>query len=70
MAPVFHTLGKLALKLHVQDHQLTRLCDRGKVPFQRAGRIRLFAESDIPAIRAALIAAGYLKPESREVIHA
>jgi DNA-binding transcriptional MerR regulator len=64
------TLGRVAVKVGVPEHQLRRLCKLGLVPFDLAGRIRLFSESDVPAIRAALIAAGYLRSDAREVARA
>ncbi len=59
--PVFHTTGKMALRLGVQDWMLLRLASHDKVPHLRADRQRLFSEADEPAIRAALVEAGYLK---------
>ena len=70
MPDTFHTLGILAMKLGCQAHHLDRLCRRGKIPFTAAGRLRLLAEKDIPAVRAALVKAGFLKPDRAEVSNA
>lgn len=61
------TLGKLALLLGVQEHQLRQLANRGKVPHSRAGRFRLFKESDLPKIRQACVDAGFLDLSVLEV---
>jgi hypothetical protein len=60
------TLGKASIELHCAEHQLRRLCDQQRIPFSRAGKYRLFDAADLPAIREALIHAGYLKPDSGE----
>jgi hypothetical protein len=59
------TLGKCALALGVQEWQLRRLADAGRVPFTAAGSYRLFASRDLPAIRSALRAANYLPQTNR-----
>lgn len=65
-----YTLGKLALKLGVQAFVLQRMANRGAIPFMKADRFHVFTEEHIPAIRAALVKAGYLKPESEPVARA
>jgi hypothetical protein len=55
------TTGKLALRLGVQEHHIRRLARAGRIPFRFAGVYRVYAESDIAVIRAALVAAGYLR---------
>lgn len=59
-----HTTGLLALRLGVQAHHLGRLARANLIPYTRAGRLHLFAEDDLPVIRQALIARGWLKPEA------
>ena len=59
MADQQHTSGILALRLRVPQHAMDRLARRGKIPYATAGRIRLFAEADVPKVAAALTAAGY-----------
>jgi hypothetical protein len=62
------TLGKAAIELRCSEHHLRTLADRERIPVVRAGKYRLFDVADFPAIRAALIEAGYLpKPEAVEV---
>ncbi len=53
------TVGKLALAVGAQEHQIRRLADRGKIPCVRAGRYRVFNAVDLPAIRRAVAEAGY-----------
>lgn len=65
------TLGKAAIELRCSEHHLRTLADRERIPVTRAGKYRLFAVADFPAIRAALIEAGYLpRPEAEEVASA
>jgi hypothetical protein len=58
------TLGLAAVRIGggVQHHHLRRLARRGAIPHQRAGRLHLVAVADLPRIRAACVAAGYLEP--------
>jgi hypothetical protein len=53
-----YTPGVLALRLGVQPHHLARLIKRRLIPFTRAGRFHLIAESDVPRVCEALKAAG------------
>lgn len=66
----FSTPGVLALRLGVQVHHLVRLLKRGQIPFARAGRLHLIAESDVELARAALRVAGYLRDQPEAVAHA
>lgn len=56
------TIGPLAVRLGLLDAHLRKLCNREKIPFLIFHGMRVFRESDVPAIRAACIEAGYLKP--------
>lgn len=53
------TLGHAALRIGAQYHHLDRLARRGRLAHVTAGRLRLVRESDLPAIRDAVEAAGY-----------
>jgi hypothetical protein len=64
------TFGLCATEIGVQAHHIERLAARGKIRFTRAGRIRLVLVSDFPAIRAACVAAGYLKVPTEAVANA
>ena len=56
------TPGDVADRLGCQAWKVVRLCRRGVLrPSKLAGRVRVFQEEDLPAIRTALIVAGYLK---------
>ncbi len=58
------TLGQCASRLECQLWQIQRIVDRGMVPEPpRVGKYRVFAESDLPALRSALAKAGFLPPE-------
>ena len=61
------TLGKAAIELRCAEHHLRKLCDLDRIPFVRAGRYRVFDVNDLPRIREALVAAGYLAPSTTEV---
>jgi hypothetical protein len=56
----FLTTGSAALRLRVLPHHVVRILDRGMAPHQRVGRVRLIALGDLPLLREALVAAGYL----------
>lgn len=59
------TLGDIAIINNVPIWTLRRLCRRGILPEPtRAGGYRVFEDSDLPAIRKALRAAGYVKQYS------
>jgi hypothetical protein len=60
----YFTLGKLAIRLRVSEWSLRNLADLGRIPHTHAGKYRLFAEADIPTIRAECIRAGYLQAEA------
>ncbi|MBP3959875.1 hypothetical protein J8F10_31895 [Gemmata sp. G18] len=62
----FHMLGVTALRVGASPHHLFRLAERGQVPHIKVDRFRVFAESDEPAIRAALLAAGYIRDQKTE----
>jgi hypothetical protein len=63
LAPVL-TLGDVAHKVGVSVWQVRRLFERGTLPAAaRVGQYRVVAEADVPAIKEALEAAGYLKSE-------
>jgi hypothetical protein len=58
------TLGQVARRCGVDLWQVQRLVDSGRLPEPpRVGKYRVFAESDVPAIRAALSKAGFLPPD-------
>jgi hypothetical protein len=60
------TLGLAAVEIGggLQHHHVSRLCQRGRVPHQRAGRLRLIRRADLEKLRAAAIAAGYITETS------
>lgn len=60
-APKFLTTSEVCLELRIVPNVLRRAIDAGVVAPSKAGRIAVFAESDLTAIRAALLAAGYLR---------
>ena len=51
----------------VQPHHLDRLAQRKLIPYSRAGRFRFVAVADLPLIREACVAAGYLRDPEPEV---
>lgn len=54
-------VGEVARRLGVKPWQVRRVVERGLVPEPtRIGAYRAFAESDLPALDAALRQAGYL----------
>jgi hypothetical protein len=56
-------LGEAADRLGVQSWRLARLFRQGHHPEPpRLGRYRVVRESELPALRAALLKAGWLKP--------
>jgi hypothetical protein len=58
------TTGQLARRLGCFIWQIHKALERKLIPEPaRAGNLRLFAESDLPAIEAALRTAGYLRTE-------
>jgi hypothetical protein len=59
--PGLLTLGVAADRLGVQLYRLSRLFQRGALPTVRVGRYRVIRESDLPRVKAACLAAGYLK---------
>jgi DNA-binding transcriptional MerR regulator len=62
------TIGAVAERLGVQPWQVRRLYERGLLPpAARVGAYRVVAPSELPVIRRALVAAGYLP---KEVAHA
>ncbi len=56
--------GILGLRLGCLKSQIDRLASEGKIPFTKAGRFRVFFESDFETIRATLVKAGYIQPAS------
>jgi hypothetical protein len=62
----FYTLGKLAVRLCVTEWSLRNLAKLGRIPHTHAGKYRLFAEADLPAIREECLRAGYLTPDVHE----
>jgi hypothetical protein len=55
------TSGQAAVHLGVREWQLVSLYRRGLLPEpQRLGRLRAIDADDLPRIRSALVAAGYL----------
>jgi hypothetical protein len=62
----------MALMVGVLEMQLRRLCNRQPetVPHAKMGLVRVFDVNDVEKIRAACVAAGYLKPETAAVTHA
>jgi len=58
------TLGIAALKIGrgCMYNHLHRLALRNAIPHQRAGRIRLVSEADLPLIAQVCERAGYLSP--------
>jgi len=60
-------LGDVAARLGCREWQLRRLFERGLVPEPaRAGRGRVFTEADLPALRSALVNAGYLPSDQAD----
>lgn len=65
----FYTLGEIARETGATQWQVRRLFERGLLPpAERIGLYRVVRAEDLPAIRTALIQAGYLEAES-EVSH-
>jgi hypothetical protein len=61
MADKFLTVGEVADRFGIQGWKLSRLFRRGLLPEpMRFRQYRMLPESDLPAIRAALVKAGYL----------
>jgi hypothetical protein len=59
--PQFLTVGQAALALKCREWQIDRLYRLRKLPEPgRLGRLRAINAADLPRIRAALVAAGYL----------
>lgn len=59
------TVSDVAIATGMRETHIRRLCDAKKIPHQRAGGRRIFQQSDLPKIKAAAIAAGYLtEPKS------
>jgi hypothetical protein len=55
------TVGEAAARLGVAPWRVVRLYLRGLLPEpERVGRVRVVTEAHLPAIRAALVRAGYL----------
>jgi len=62
MATAYLTIGQAAVRLSVQEWAVRRLFQRKLLPEPaRLGTYRLLLESDLPRIKRALKAAGYLK---------
>jgi predicted DNA-binding transcriptional regulator AlpA len=58
------TTTRLAARLGLHRKKLVRLIEAGVLPEpERLGTFRLWAPSEVPAIRARLIEAGVLGPE-------
>lgn len=56
------TLGDAATRLGCQSWQIRKMYTKGILPEPpRIGGVRVLAEADLPALRAALLKAGYLK---------
>ena len=59
----YYTLGEIARETGATPWQVRRLYERGLLPpAERIGLYRVVRAADLPAIRSALIEAGYLKP--------
>ena len=55
------TLGQVGERCHVATWKIQRLYERGLLPpAQRVGPYRVIDEGELPAVEAALRAAGYL----------
>lgn len=62
------TTAKLARRFGVEVWKVRRVFERGMVPEPgRLGLVRVFSESDVPPIEAAMIRAGYLEPKAASV---
>jgi hypothetical protein len=62
--PTTFTTGQVAKYFDVPVWQLLQTIKRGFLPEPgRGGIYRVWVEADLPAVRAALIAAGYLRAE-------
>ncbi len=57
------TTGVAALAAGLLAHHLRQLAEDGRVPGERAGRFWTFRREDVPTIRKAAEAAGFLKAE-------
>jgi hypothetical protein len=55
-------ISEVALRVGVPEWRLRQLADAGRVPCGRLGRMRVFDEGALPAIRAAAAAAGFVIP--------
>lgn len=62
------TTGQAADRVGVPRWCVQRLMETGRFPVKaRFGTYRLVDENDLPALRDALLAAGYLKPQPEAV---
>jgi DNA-binding transcriptional MerR regulator len=60
-ASPFLTLGQVAQKFNCREWQVRRLYERQLLPpARRAGQYRIVTSEELPAIKAALLQAGYL----------
>jgi hypothetical protein len=59
------TLGQVAQYFGRPTWVLQRLADQKRFPFQRVGRYRVVPTDQLPAVEAALRAAGYLPPVAK-----
>ncbi len=65
------TLGQVARRLGADTWMIQSLVDRRRLPKPRkVGPYRVIPEDELPMVLDALKAAGYLPPESPEMIHA
>jgi hypothetical protein len=65
-AKLLLNVGDLAVRLGALEYHVRQACERGLIPYARAGRNRVFDEADVPTIRAAMVAAGFLPAPAAE----
>lgn len=55
-------ISEAAVRVGAPEWRLRQLADAGRVPCRRLGRVRVFDEGSLPAIREVAAAAGFTVP--------
>ncbi len=55
-------ISEAAVRVGTPEWRLRQLADAGRVQCRRLGRVRVFDENSLPAIRAVVAAAGFAVP--------
>jgi excisionase family DNA binding protein len=64
------TIGDVCRAIGVGETRIRRLCNAGKIPFERVGTLRLFRPEDVPVIRSLCEREGYIKATTEAAAHA